>query len=153
MPSTAPDKADELDTLRIDQLHAATLKASDSCFELKKLCATSVVAVGTLISVFTNKALNTGVFAAGLAVIASFWLADTVGYYYQRRLRSIMDRLILARGQRSSPPYVFTPASKVGPLKAAFNGSMVFYLLLAVLVGFAWLLWGTGLITSTPPAK
>jgi hypothetical protein len=121
-----------LDQLRIDQLHAATLKASDSCFEMKKMCATLVVAAGTLVSVFTDKTLSRGVFVAGLAVVLTFWLADSVGYFYQRRLRSIMDGLIAARAKRCAAPYPFRPATAVAAWRAAFNGSMVFYLLLAL---------------------
>jgi hypothetical protein len=145
------EKRDALDSVRIDQLHAATLKASDSCFEMKKLCATLLVATGTLVSVFNNKTLSAGVFIAGLAVIASFWLADSVGYYYQRRLRALMDGLILRRGERCEPTYTFKAATGVGWLRAAFNGSMVFYLILAALVSAGWLLWGIGLISAAAP--
>jgi hypothetical protein len=59
--------ADELDREQIEQLHAATLKASDSCFELKKLCATVLVPTATVVAVFTDKRLNEAVFIAGLA--------------------------------------------------------------------------------------
>jgi hypothetical protein len=130
--------ADSLDQIRIDQLHAATLRASDSCFEMKKLCATLVVATGTLVSVFTNKTLTTGAFAAGLAVVAAFWLADSVGFFYQRRLRWLMDGLIDRLAKRSSLEYEFSRAKKVKWFGAAFNGSMMFYLLLALLIGAPW---------------
>src|SRR5436190_23927590 len=42
---------DDLDKDQLDQLHAATLKASDSCFEIKKLCATVLVPTANLVSI------------------------------------------------------------------------------------------------------
>jgi hypothetical protein len=143
--------AAEIDKLRIDQLHAATLKASDSCFEMKKMCATLLVATGSLIAVFTNKSLSDGVFVAGLAVITSFWLADSVGYYYQRRLRAHMDALIAHHATQLPDTYPFLPALEVNAIKAAFNGSMAFYLLLAVPVIAGWILWSLDVIASSPP--
>jgi hypothetical protein len=145
--------ADTLDQLRIDQLHAATLKASDSCFEIKRMCATLVVATGTLVSVFANKTLSRGVFVAGLAVVLAFWLADSVGYFYQRRLRSIMDGLIAGLAQRSSVAYSFRLASPVKAWRAAFNGSMVFYLILAVLIAVAWGAWEAGAFEGIAPSS
>ncbi len=54
---------------------------------MKKMCATLLVATATLVSVFSNRSLTSYVFAAGMAVIVSFWLADSVGFFYQRKLR------------------------------------------------------------------
>jgi hypothetical protein len=82
--------AEDLDKDLLDQLHAATLKASDSCFEIKKLCATVLIPTGTLVSVFAAKRLDTSVFVAGLLVVTLFWLADATSYFYQRRLRNLM---------------------------------------------------------------
>ena len=53
--------ADDLDREQLDQLHTATVKASDSCFELKKPCATVLVPTVTLVAVFTDKRLNQAV--------------------------------------------------------------------------------------------
>lgn len=150
-PVAAPDavSADELDKEQIAQLHAATIKASDSCFELKKLCATILVPAATLVSVFTDKRLDDAVFLAGLLVIVAFWLADAVGYFYQRKLRNAMTDLWVRRAARCREPYDHVPPpAKVGPLRAAFNSSMVYYLILAVLLGGAFLFFKTGVIGS-----
>jgi len=142
--------AEDLDREQIEQLHAATLKASDSCFELKKLCATVLVPAATLVAVFTDKHLNDAVFVAGMLVIAAFWLADSVGYFYQRSLRSAMTEIWVRRAARCREGYDHVPPSaKVGPLRAAFNSSMIYYLILALLVGGAFLLFRTGIIGST----
>ena len=136
---------DELDKEQLAQLHAATLRASDSCFELKKLCATVLVPTGVLVSVFTDTKLNAAVFGAGLLVITAFWLADAVGYFYQRKLRYRMSVIWERRAARCAEGYNYVPMPrKVGPLRAAFNTSMLYYLILAMvmLVGLALLATG-----------
>jgi hypothetical protein len=147
--ATTSVTADDLDREQLEQLHAATLKASDSCFELKKLCATVLVPTGTLVAVFTDKKLNIAVFVAGLLVIVAFWLADAVGYFYQRKLRVAMTGIWRRRAATIPGGYNYVPKpSKVGPVRAAFNTSMTYYLILAVLIGGALLLFETGVIKS-----
>jgi hypothetical protein len=68
----SPVTADDLDRVQLDQLHVATLKASDSCFELKKLCATILVPTISLVAVFTDKRLNLAVFVAGVLLVGGF---------------------------------------------------------------------------------
>jgi hypothetical protein len=127
--------SDAIDKEQLDQLHNATLKAADTCFELKKLCATVLVPTATLVAVFTNKQLDVAVFVAGLIVVFAFWLADSTGYYYQRKLRSAMTPIWQRRAARCTPAYSHAPnPSGVGWFRAAFNVSMVFYLILAVLL-------------------
>ncbi|MFI2473453.1 hypothetical protein [Nocardia xishanensis] len=146
-PTPAEPSADDLDREQIEQLHRATLSASESCFELKKICATVLVPTGTLIVAITDKKLDTAVFVAGLSVITAFWLADAVGYYYQRKLRLAMDTIWTRRAARCSEPYSHVPSTApVGILRAAFNASMLYYLILAVLVSIAFALFGAGII-------
>lgn len=142
--------ADDLDKEQLEQLHAATLKASDSCFELKKLCATVLVPTGTLVALFSiEKKLNLAVFAAGLLVIVAFWLADAVGYFYQRRLRAAMTVIWERRAKNCPGGYDYVPRpNKVGPLGAAFNSSMTYYLILAMLIAAALLLFEMKIIGS-----
>lgn len=141
--------ADDLDREQIEQLHAATLKASDSCFELKKLCATVLVPIATLVSVFTDKLLNDAVFLAAILVIVAFWLADTVSYFYQRKLRAAMTAIWARRAARCPEGYDHVPRpAKVGPLAAAFNTSMIYYLILVALVGGVFLAFKVGVVES-----
>jgi hypothetical protein len=143
---------DDLDKEQLEQLHAATLKASDSCFEIKKLCATVLIPTGTLVSVFTNKRLNAAVFVSGLLVVVAFWLADAVGYFYQRKLRNVMAPIWGRRAARFSEKYEHIPGVvKIGPMRAAFNSSMVYYLILAALIGLGFLLYGMGVIVGSEP--
>lgn len=103
-------------------MHAATLKASDSCFELKRLCATVLVPIATLVSVFTDKRLNDAVFMSAVLVIVAFWLADAVGYFHQRKLREAMTAVWVRRAARCPERYDHVPVpEKVGPIAAAFK--------------------------------
>ena len=138
---------DELDKEQLQQLHNATLKAADSCFELKKLCATALVPTGTLVAVFTNKQLDISVFAAGFVVVFAFWLADSTGYYYQRKLRASMTPIWQRRASRCTTKYTHAPnTSQVGWFRAAFNQSMVFYGILAALLALGVVLLKCGII-------
>ena len=140
--------ADELDKDLLEQLHAATLKASDSCFEIKKLCATVLVPTGTLVALFSNRRLSPAVFVSGFLVITFFWLADAVGYYYQRKLRVAMGVIWVRRSERCDETWIPPSAASVSPFKAVFNGSMYFYLLLAILVLVGLALYAMGIIES-----
>ena len=142
--------ADELDRQQLEQLHAATLKASDSCFELKKLCATIVVPAATLVAVFTDHSLDSAVFISGLLIVGAFWLADAVGFYYQRKLRAAMAAIWARRAARCSEPYTHAPqVEKVSAARAAFNASMLFYLILASVICIGLVLYLAGAISST----
>ncbi|MET8203089.1 hypothetical protein [Micromonospora taraxaci] len=140
--------ADDLDKELIDQLHAATLKATDSCFEIKKLCATVLVPTGTLVALFSGRRLTAAVFVSGLLVICFFWLADAVGYYYQRRLRVAMDVIWRRRAARCDEGWTPPSTSAASPLRAAFNGSMTYYALLAAPVLLALILHASNVIDS-----
>ncbi|MET9593317.1 hypothetical protein ABZY45_20675 [Streptomyces sp. NPDC006516] len=129
---------DELDKDQLDQLHAATVKASEACLELKKLCALILVPVGTIIASFGDKKPGPSLFVAGLLVIIGFWIADSFSYFYQRKLRGAMIPIWRRRASNCAEPYPFVPTSgAVKPWRAAFNASMAYYLILAVLFSLA----------------
>lgn len=138
---------DTLDKEQLDQLHAASLKATDSCFELKKLCATVLVPAGVLVATFSEKKLNPAVFVAGFAIIVAFWIADAFSFYYQRRLRVLMKEIWIRRAARCAEDYEHVQqVAAVGWFRAAFNSSMVYYLLLALVVGAAVAGYSLGLL-------
>lgn len=147
-PDTTKTTADDLDKELLGQLHAATLKASDSCFELKKLCATVLIPTGTLVALFSERRLGPAVFVAGFLVIVFFWLADAVGYYYQRKLRVAMGAIWLRRSERCDETWTPPSTASTSPIRAAFNGSMYFYLLLTIPVLAGLLLYAMGIIES-----
>jgi|SRR5215475_7897832 len=125
--------ADELDKELLGQLHNATLKASDACFEIKKLCATVVIPTGTLVALLSGGRLNLTVFVLTLLVVLLFWIADANGYYYQRKLRAKMAAVWGDRGRRCRGGWQNKPNDQeVGPFRSAFNGSQWFYILIAL---------------------
>jgi hypothetical protein len=132
--------ADDLDKDQLDQLHAATTKASEACLELKKLCALILAPVGTVVASFGDKKPGPSLFVAGLLVIIGFWIADSFSYYYQRKLRGLMIPIWHRRADRCGVSHSLVPSSgKVKPWRAAFNASMAYYLILALLfVVAAW---------------
>jgi hypothetical protein len=138
--------ADELDREQLEQLHAVTLHISSTCFELKKLCATVLVPAGTLVAVFTRQRLNGAVFVAGLLVIASFWVADSVSFYYGRRLRIAMDEIWQRRASRCADAKIPKAAKPVTPIQSLFHTSMLFYLVLGILVSLGFGLFSLGAI-------
>ncbi|MGW4370044.1 hypothetical protein ACWEKT_30805 [Nocardia takedensis] len=154
-PATPPPTAepaesqhDAIDLEQLEQLHKATLSASDSCFELKKICASVLVPTGSLIVIANDKKLTPIVFIAGLAIVVAFWLADSVGYFYQRKLRSAMTPIWTRLAQRSSYPVSDLPkTTTVTWVGAAFNASMLYYSILSglVIIGFVvhiiWVTW------------
>ncbi|MFK0243533.1 hypothetical protein ACIQUM_02455 [Amycolatopsis azurea] len=141
--------ADALDKEQLDQLHAATLKAADSCFELKKLCATVLVPAGVLVATFSDKKLNPAVFVAGFMVIAAFWIADAFSFYYQRRLRVLMKKIWIRRAERCEEGYDYVQnVDGAGWFRAAFNSSMIYYLILAAMVGAALSAYAFGLLET-----
>jgi len=130
--------ADDLDKDQLDQLHAATLKASEACLELKKLCALILVPVGTIITSFGDKKPGASLFAAGFLVISAFWIADSFSYFYQRKLRALMVPIWARRAERCPEGDVKIPETEaVGRLRAAFNASMAYYAILGLLFALA----------------
>ena len=82
---------DELDWSLLDQLHAVVLQIGTFCFRTKQICLTVLAGVIGLIATFTDDKLNSSVFIAGAVIPLSFWFLDAVAYYYQVKLRGVMD--------------------------------------------------------------
>jgi hypothetical protein len=118
---------------------------------VRPLSVTVLVPTGALLAVFTNKMLDAAVFGAGMMVVVAFWLADSVGYFYQRRLRVAMTTIWQRRAERCAGGYDHVPTTRpVGPLRAALNASMLYYLILASLLGIGFLLLRLDVIGSIP---
>ncbi|GAB3791328.1 hypothetical protein [Nocardioides ungokensis] len=149
--------ADALDKEQIDQLHAATLQVSGNCFELKKLCATVLIAAGTLIVTLSDRDLNQALFVGGLVVVLVFWTADAQSYYIQAKLRARMKELQLVRIGRVNGlatydadgvglPIDVAPARGHRIIHAFVNASMLYYALVALAILGTWLTYRAGII-------
>lgn len=150
---------DELDWKLLDQLHAAVAQISSFCFETKKFCVTTDVLVLTLMVKFTDDRLDHSIFVAALVIPACFWFLDAVAYFYQVKLRGMMNAIRSRIESRGASP-LFTPAGvpviasdrvDVGPVRLAFNAgfnhSMWLYAILIASAAAAWGLYAGGLIS------
>jgi hypothetical protein len=91
---------DELDWKLLDQLHSTVSQISSFCFEIKKFCVTTTFVVLTLLVKFTSDKLDNSLFVAGILIPLCFWFLDSIGYYYQVKIRGTMETIrknILAR--------------------------------------------------------
>lgn len=84
---------DELDWSLLNQLHSVVLQMSTFCFRTKQVCLTVLVAIVGLIATFTSEKLDTSVFVAGALIPICFWFLDSIAYYYQVKLRGLMDSI------------------------------------------------------------
>ncbi len=82
---------DELDWSLLNQLHAVVLQIGTFCFRTKQICLTVLVGVVGLITALTSDKLDTSIFVAGLLIPICFWFLDSIAYFYQVKLRGVMD--------------------------------------------------------------
>lgn len=154
---------DEIDWKVIDQLHAAVAQISGFCFEAKKLCVTVEFVVVGVIATFTkdasgNPELDHSIFVAAFLIPLFFWILDAVGYFYQEKIRSKMEKIqerILQRNgfDRSSDTNPFMGDKRIsrsGKSKvffAIFNHSMWLYWLLIFVSAMVWAMYFLGAIS------
>ncbi|WP_017299077.1 hypothetical protein [Nodosilinea nodulosa] len=132
-----------LDRDSINQLHAALLQVSQTCYDIKKLCATiigSVVAgVVGLAQVQPDVRVEYSFFLIGAAISSFFWFLDGQNYLLQRKIRLRMKELANNIAERSGfvnlVDGIGMPIARRSKqdnllLQSAFNHSMVFYYLL-----------------------
>jgi uncharacterized membrane protein len=133
-----------LDQSSINQLHAAVLQVSQTCYDIKKLCATIigsfVAGVVGLAQVQPDVRVDYPFFLVGVAISFFFWFLDGQNYLLQKRMRLRMKELADNIAQRSGfmllVDGVGMPISSKGKkpnlfIQSVFNSSMIFYYLLA----------------------
>lgn len=104
---------DELDWNLLDQLHKVVLQISTFCFRTKQICLTiEFVVIGLLIK-FTDNKLDEAIFVAGLAIPFCFWFLDGIAYFYQVKLRGVMDNIRDQLHKRNSRSIVADKHGKV----------------------------------------
>ncbi len=143
---------------KFDQLHAATLQVSGNCFELKKLCATVLIAAGTLVATLTDREVDAALFVAALTVVLLFWTADAQSYFIQAKLRTRMKELQQTRILRAHElggydadgvgmPIEAQPGRAHRVFHSFFNASMLYYFLIGAVLVATWLAYEAGLIS------
>ena len=134
----AAKTSDEIDWKIVDQLHDATLKISNDCFEYKKLCVAVVAGVIALMVRFGSADNLQFVFAVCGLVCIGFWFSDATAYFYQRSLRRTMTAKLNRIAERNGAE---TEANLIAPTMwaAIFNKSMALYMVLLVVIFVLWL--------------
>lgn len=136
---------DEIDFAKAEQMHAATLQISKTCFDFKKLCVSFLgVSMAFLVS-FTSTHVDHSLFVVGLTLIIGFWISDSTAYYYQKSLRLNIDTRFKEIAQRNSESYTSTSNSP-SVLGSLFNSSMWLYYILGILFLGSWISFGLGWI-------
>jgi hypothetical protein len=147
---------DELDWKLLEQLHGAVSQISGFCFEIKKFCVTTTFFVLTLLVKFTSNNLDQSLFITAIIIPLCFWFLDSVGYYYQVKLRGTMQNIREKIQTRGSGNIVSHTGEKIiadervdlPRYKLVFNSfanhSMWLYAIMILLNIFAWYLFTCG---------
>jgi hypothetical protein len=132
---------DKIDWTEIDQLHAATLQLSNSCYEYKKICVTFLGVAVTALAAITKGIIDNNYFIISIFIILGFWISDAISYYYQRKLRGAMNIKLTNIAKRNDiKDYSMRPI-KASRINALFNPSMILYYIFLGLSICGWLLY------------
>lgn len=141
MPDDQATKtSDVIDWKIVDQLHDATLKISNDCFEYKKLCVAVVAGVIALMVKFGSEDNLEFVFAVCGLVCLGFWFSDSIAYYYQRSLRRRMTAKLNKIAERNSAD-VEENIENPKMWSSIFNRSMSLYFVLLAVIFMLWLVF------------
>ena len=141
------DAQDEILWSQVDQLHAATLQISDSCFQYKKLCIALLGAAVTVLLKFTDNGLDHSLFVLCITVILGFWIADANAYFYQKKLRGLMVGAKNQICERSCDEgFCISKPKEPSVTSSLFNWSMTLYYFLLILSAGGWIAFCLGWI-------
>ncbi|EKO3961195.1 hypothetical protein F2K62_002447 [Vibrio fluvialis] len=124
--------ADEIDRATIDQIFESTLQISNQCFEYKKLCVTVLgVIVAALLKIDTPTSFTT-IAIVVMVIGIGFWLCDSIAYFYQKKNRSVMNKITHRIQDRHLIECTDEPSKPVGWYAAILNTSMVLYMYISL---------------------
>jgi len=148
---------DELDWKTFDQLHGAVSQISNFCFETKKFCVTTVFVVLTVLMKFTADRIDHSLFVTGLVILICFWFLDSIGYYYQVKLRATMETIRLRLVKRNTQSLVIPDGTPIissdrmnlalirRVFRSAINNSMWLYALAVSIDLMLWAMYYRGM--------
>lgn len=144
---------DELDWNIIEQLHRVVLQTGNFCFRTKQIAITIDIAIIGIFLRFTENQLDYAIFLTGLLIPICFWFLDSVGYFYQVKIRGVMDeireRLKERNAVRIVTDRIIEKERVESPFKilyAFFNHSMWVYYFLIVADLALWAMFHKGAI-------
>ncbi|NQX97227.1 MAG: hypothetical protein HRT73_05000 [Flavobacteriales bacterium] len=122
----------------IDQLDSAILQFSKNTLATKKICASILVGIVAIILKITNNQLDAAIYVSGLITTFVFWIIDSNSYYYQRKLRIRMTKIVedLKTDKIITSGYGMSLNENESPSWGAafFNSSQYFYLFTFIVV-------------------
>ena len=134
----------------IDQLDTAILQFSRNTLATKKICASLLVGVIALILKITDNSLDLSIYVSSFITILVFWIIDSNSYYYQRKLRIQMTKIVNELKEEQIVINGFgmplSKSEKASWRKAFFNESQLFYILGAIVIIGLLIIDKTGLI-------
>jgi hypothetical protein len=154
MPPEKPRDIDsEIDWKIIDQLHNAVLNFSKNSMQAKKIMFTLLgIFVAAMLQAPTWYAV-TRWFPVVIGIVLLFWAFDASTYYYQEKLRALMDirfRALKKRysTERNSDEYTLPDKREKGcrVWRSIFNASVAFYPVIVIVVEVCWILIEKGVI-------
>lgn len=154
MPAEKPVDIDsEIDWKIIDQLHNAVLNFSKNSMQAKKIMfALLGIFVAAMIQEPTMYLIEKW-FPVVIGIVALFWVFDAYTYYYQEKLRAAMDarfEAIKSRYHSENNCDDFTLPEKRHKgcriWRSLFNGSVLFYPAIIIIVIVCWILIEKGVI-------
>lgn len=136
----------------IDQLDSAILQFSKNTLMTKKICASILVAITTIILKVTENGLDISMYISALITLFIFWVIDSNSYFYQRKLRIRMTSIVNDLKQDGSPLKGFgmplESDEKPSWCQAFFNTSQLFYIFGLVIAITLWILDQSGFING-----
>lgn len=122
----------------IDQLDSAILQFSKNTLATKKICASLLVGVVTIILKLTGNTLDYSIYVGSIVTVFIFWVIDSNSYFYQRKLRIRMTEIVneLKKSELVIDGYGMSliKAEKASWPRAFFNSSQLFYLIGTVVI-------------------
>ena len=149
---------DEIDWKIIDQLHNATLNFSSKSLEIKKMF---LVFVGILVPALiklSGEILDWSIFVALYLSIFSFWILDSYTYFYQEKLRGMMNERFKSISIRNQEEKIIQEnkekgftiqeerVEKISKVKSLFNASHLIYLIMSILNSICCYLFWKGIV-------
>lgn len=114
---------DKLDWDLLSQLHNAVLQIGGFCFKTKQIFLTVEVAVVGLLIKILNNELHATIFIAAIIILVIFWFLDSTAYFYQVKIRGVMDNIrsrILSRNIEDKQ--IITSSTSINMLQTIDEG-------------------------------
>ncbi len=132
---------------KIDQLHNATLNFSKASIQMKQMMITLAAIVAPVVVKLSKDKLNSALFISLYTIIVIFHFLDGFTYYYQRKLRDLMEYHFKLIKDNTINPEIKTKWQKVKFLfKSCYNSSTLIYLFFLIANTIAFILYLNGII-------